>query len=139
MTALFHIWAYGRFIEIQRKKYHRTNWSFNFLGGSFSNRDNVTAPIQFRRGQSQHLKRWFFLKDKPIHFHINRTIVITVKLVLTTAFLKQPPVLNNHVVVFRSNFSLYSDHLYNVTNDHLNDVPGILLPACSDHCTKCLS
>ena len=37
-------------------------------------------------------------------------------------FLKQPPVLNDHVVVlpqvFRSNFSLCSDHMYNMTNDH---------------------
>ena len=53
--------------------------------------------------------------------------VHTVKPVLTTTFLKPPPVLNDHVVVpslFRSNFSLYSDHPYNATNDHLNDVPG---------------
>ena len=28
---------------------HRTNQGSNFLGGSFSNRDNVRAPIQFRR------------------------------------------------------------------------------------------
>ena len=67
---------------------------------------------------------------------------ITVKSVLTTTFLKQPPVLNCHVVVFpqvfRSNFSLYSDHLCNATNDHLNDVPGFLLPAYNNHCTKCL-
>ena len=33
--------------------------------------------VQFRReGQSQHLKRLFFLKNRPIHFHINRTSVI---------------------------------------------------------------
>ena len=57
---------------------------------------------------------------------------ITVKPVSTTTFLKRPPVLNDHVVVlpqvFRSNFSLCSGHLYNVTNEHLNDVPGFLLP-----------
>ena len=28
---------------------HRTNQGSNFLGGSFSNRDSVRAPIQFRR------------------------------------------------------------------------------------------
>ena len=61
-TTVFHAWAYGRFIEIQsnlkRKKLHRTNQGSNFLGGSFSNRDNVRAPIQFRReSQPQHLKR----------------------------------------------------------------------------------
>ena len=76
-----HAWPYGRFIEIQRnlkkKKLHRTNQSSNFLGSSFSSRDNVRAPIQFRReNQSQHFKRWFFLKNRPIHFHINSTSVI---------------------------------------------------------------
>ena len=49
----------------------------NFRGGSFSNRDNVKAPIQFRRKrQSQHLKRWFFLKNRLIYFYINSTSVI---------------------------------------------------------------
>ena len=66
-----------------------------------------------------------------------------VKLVLTTTFLKRPPVLNDHIVVlplvYRSNLSLYSEHLYNAANDHLNDVSGILLRAYNDHCTKCLS
>ena len=76
MKAVFHIWLYGRFIEMQRnlrrKKLHRTNQGSNFLGGSFSNRDNVRVPIQFRReSQPQHLKRWFFLKNRPMHFHIN--------------------------------------------------------------------
>ena len=62
MTTVFHAWPYGRFIEIQsnlkRQKLHRTNQGSNFLGGSFSNRDNVRAPFQFNReSQSQHLKR----------------------------------------------------------------------------------
>ena len=73
-----HAWPYGRFIEIQgnlrRKKLHRTNQGSNFLGGSFSNRKNIGAPIQFRReSQPQHLKRLFFLKNRPIHFDINST------------------------------------------------------------------
>ena len=63
VTTVFHTRAYGRFKEIQsnlrRKKL------------------NVRTPIQFRReGQPQHFKRLFFLKNRPIHFHINRTIVI---------------------------------------------------------------
>ena len=33
----------------KRKKLYRTNQISNFLGGSFSNRDNVRASIQFRR------------------------------------------------------------------------------------------
>ena len=45
MTAVFHAWLYGRFMEIQRKKLHRTNQDSNFLGGNFSNRDNVKAQI----------------------------------------------------------------------------------------------
>ena len=50
MTKVFHVWVYGRFIEIQsnlrRKKLHKINQSSNFHGGSFSNRDNVTTLIQ---------------------------------------------------------------------------------------------
>ena len=58
------------------KKLHRKKQSPNFLRGSFSNADNARAPIQFRgEDQPQHLKK-FFLKSRPIHFHINRTIVI---------------------------------------------------------------
>ena len=41
-----------------RKELRRMNQGSNFLGGSFSNSDNVRAPIQFEReGQPQHLKR----------------------------------------------------------------------------------
>ena len=81
MTTVFYAWLYGRFIEIQsnfrRKKLHRTNQGSNFLGGSFSNRDNVRAPIRFKRkSQPHHLKRLFFLKNRPVHFHINSTSVI---------------------------------------------------------------
>ena len=80
MTAVFHTCPYGKFIEIQsnlrRKKLHRMNQGSNFLGGRFSNRDNVRASIQIRReSQPQHLKRCFFLKNRPIHFQINSTSV----------------------------------------------------------------
>ena len=33
----------------EKKKSHRTNQGSNFLEGSLSNRDNVRAPIQFKR------------------------------------------------------------------------------------------
>ena len=71
----------GGMVEIQgnlrKKKLHRTNQLCNFLRGSFSNRDNVSGPIQFEReSQPQHLKQWFFLKNRSIHFHINSTTVI---------------------------------------------------------------
>ena len=80
MTTVFHAWVNGRFIEIQshlrRKKLHRTNQGSNFLGGSFSNRDSVRVPIQFRRESQPHHLKTFFLKNRPIHFHINSTSVI---------------------------------------------------------------
>ena len=78
VTTVFNGMPYCRFIEIQeqrnlkRKKCYKKNQDSNFLGGSFSNRGNVRVPIQFRRKkQPQHLKRQFFLKNRPIHFHIN--------------------------------------------------------------------
>ena len=80
MKTVFHPRLYGRFIEIQsnhrRNKLHTTNQGSNFLGGTFSNRDNVRAPIQFIRERlPQHLKRWFFLKNRLINFHTNSTHV----------------------------------------------------------------
>ena len=61
---------YGRFIEmksnLRRKKFHKTNKGSNFLGGSFSNRDNERDPIQFRKEKEpQDLERWFFPKTDP--------------------------------------------------------------------------
>ena len=63
MTTVVHAWHYGRFIEIQsslrRKKIHKMNQGSNFLGGSFSNRDNARAPTQFRReSQPQSTYMW---------------------------------------------------------------------------------
>ena len=80
MATVFYAWPYSRFIKIhgnlKRKKLHRMNQGSNFLGGSFSNRDNVRAPIQLgRENQPQHLKRWLFLENRPIHFHINNTSI----------------------------------------------------------------
>ena len=72
---------HGSMVDLQRYKATSGERNFieqssKFLGCSFSNTDNVRTPIQFRReGSPQHLKRWFFLKNRSIHFHINRTIV----------------------------------------------------------------
>ena len=79
MKIVLHARLYGRFIELQsnytRKKLHRTNQGSNH--DSFSNRDNVRAPIQFRRErQLQHLKRSFFLKNRSINFRIHSTSAI---------------------------------------------------------------
>ena len=45
--------AYGRFTDkksnLKRKKLDSVKQGSNFLGDSFSNRDNVKAPIPFRR------------------------------------------------------------------------------------------
>ena len=47
MATVFLAKLYARFVEIKsslkRKKLYRTNQSFNFLGSSFSNRDNISA------------------------------------------------------------------------------------------------
>ena len=41
-----------------KRNLYRTNQGSNFLEGSFSNKDNVRAPVKFgRESQSQHLKR----------------------------------------------------------------------------------
>ena len=81
MTTVFHPWPHGRFIEIKsnlkRNKLHRTNQSFSFLGRSFSNRENVRAPIQFgRESQPQHIKRRFFFKNRLTNFYSNSTSII---------------------------------------------------------------
>ena len=79
MTTPFHARVYGRFIELQsnlmRKKLYRTNQGSNFLAGSQSNRDNVRSPIESKREIQTHLKRCFFLRNRPIHFEINSTSV----------------------------------------------------------------
>ena len=49
LPTVFQVRPYGKYIEIQsnlrRKKLHRTNQEYNFLGGSFNNRDNVRITI----------------------------------------------------------------------------------------------
>ena len=44
-ATVFHTWLYGTFIGIlsspRRKKFHRMNQGSSFLGGTFSDRDNI--------------------------------------------------------------------------------------------------
>ena len=73
MATVFHVWLYVRFIGIQsnlrRKKLHGTIQDSNFGGGSFSNRDNVRAPIELRREtQPQHPKNDFSSRTYPSIF-----------------------------------------------------------------------
>ena len=82
MTAVFHAWPYGWFKVIQsnlrRKKLHIKNQYFNSLGGFFSNRDNVRAPIQFRReSQPSMLKDNFSSWTNPSIFTSIVLLVIT--------------------------------------------------------------
>ena len=61
MTVVFHGRPYGRFIEIKRnvgrKKRYRKNQGSNFLGGSFSNGDDVKDLTPFKTQiQFPHLK-----------------------------------------------------------------------------------
>ena len=81
MTAVFLARRNDKFIEIKtnlsRKTLYRTKQKSICLGFSFSNRDNVRDPNQFRRERQSHsLKRWFFFKNRLIHFHTNSTRVI---------------------------------------------------------------
>ena len=101
MKTVFHAWPYGGFIEIQsnlrREKLRRTNQGCNFLGGSFSNRANVRAPIQFRRErQLQHLKKtdpFIFTSIAPVLLDwSNETSWVFPTLKSTSNFLPQSAV-----------------------------------------------
>ena len=73
MTTVFHAQCMVA-RNLQKKKFHRTNQRSNCLG---VNKENVRVLIQFRtESQPQYLKRGFFIKNRPIHFHINSTSVI---------------------------------------------------------------
>ena len=52
------VWWIYRDTEHSQKETSWNKFVSNFLGGNFSNRDNVRAPIQFRKErQPKHLKR----------------------------------------------------------------------------------
>ena len=53
--------------NLGRNELHKMNWGSNFHGGSFSNRDTVRAPIQFRR-KSQSKQDDFSLRTDPSIF-----------------------------------------------------------------------
>ena len=68
----FHVWSYGRFIEIQsnlrKKKLYRTNQGSNFLGSRFSNRDNVRAQSNLgKKVNPSILKDNFSSRTNPLH------------------------------------------------------------------------
>ena len=68
-------WRICKFVEINCTEWIE-DWIY-FEANKFSNRVNVRAPIQFgRESQLHHLTKWLFLKNRPIHFYINRTSVI---------------------------------------------------------------
>ena len=81
MLTLCHAKSYDRFIEIMRNlrraKLHKMNQGSNFLRDNLPNRENIRIPTKFRiKRLFQHLKRWFFIKNRPTHFHINSTTVV---------------------------------------------------------------
>ena len=103
MTTIFYAWPYGRSLEIKtnlrREKLRRMNKGSNFPGGTFSYRDNVRVPIQFRRESlPQHLKRLFFFKNRPHIFppvlldRSNETCWVFLALKSTSHFLSQSTV-----------------------------------------------
>ena len=76
ITTVLHTRPYGTFIVIKcsfsRKKPCRTTKGSNCHNHSFSNKDNVRAPTQFRVDRKpKHLKRWLLFKNRSINFHIN--------------------------------------------------------------------
>ena len=117
------VWQIYRYRATLRKKLHRTNQGSNFAGDNFSNRDYVRAPILFRRErQPQPLKRWFFLKNRPIHFHINSASVIR--------------------AVKRNKLSFSSVEMKKSTVSHRSDSSSVAISSCchrSDACShlKC--
>ena len=134
MTIVFHARSHGRFIDIQtnlrRNKLHRTNQGFDFLEGSFSNRDNVITPIQFKRErQPQLLKRWFCLENRSIHFYINSAIKLAQTIKWKRNTCPRPPTLDfprasSHAVV-----PLQFNHLSNTTSDHFFHPPNEKKPS----------
>ena len=61
--------------NLRRKKLHRTNEGSNFLGGSFSNRDNVRPSIELEEKVNPSILKDYFSLRTPIYFHINNTSV----------------------------------------------------------------
>ena len=66
MATVFHGTACDQLIRIKstqkRKTFHRMNHGSNFIRGSFTSRDSMRIPIQFRRKwKSQCLKWWAVL------------------------------------------------------------------------------
>ena len=93
MQVSLHI--FGRLTEIQSnfngKRLQGLNQGSNSCGGSFSNRGNVRAPIQFRReSQLQHLKDDFSSTTDPSTFPLptlNMPWIDRIALMLTSSML----------------------------------------------------
>ena len=65
MTTVFHPKPYGRLTEIQ-SNLSRKNQSYNFLGDSFSNTENVRAAIQLKEVKPSILKDFLSRTDPSI-------------------------------------------------------------------------
>ena len=81
---VFDARSYGRFMKMKSnlrgEKIHRTNQQSRVLRGNFSDRDNVTAQIQFRgERQSSILKDIFLKKDSSIFTSIAQELLRPVK------------------------------------------------------------
>ena len=87
--------------NLRKKKLHKTNQGSNFSNFSSGNRNSVSAPTQLRReSQAKHLKRCFFLKNRPIFTSIapvlldqtNKASLVFPALKSTSHFLPQSTV-----------------------------------------------
>ena len=81
MTTVLHAKLHGKFVEIrnsfERKKFHGTNPRSKLFWDNYANGDNVRSRIQFKReNYFQHLKIWYFVENRLIHFYINITRII---------------------------------------------------------------
>ena len=79
--AIFHARPYSRFIEIQsnlrRMKLHRTNDGTNFLGGGFSNTDNVRGVVHnILRIRSNFRKQFWLLRQ------VQQRVLLSVKIAI---------------------------------------------------------
>ena len=79
--AIFHARPYSRFIEIQsnlrRMKLHRTNEGTNFLGGGFSNTDNVRGVVHnILKIRSNFRKQFWLLRQ------VQQRVLLSVKIAI---------------------------------------------------------
>ena len=115
-----------------------------FLGGRFSDRDNVRVKIQIRRKTKLHcFRKWFFIRDRPIHFYLNSFTVFWMVQWMNLSFLsnwKQHPlpIPVHNVLQVRQNFrshnqkpsETWSSSDCNITENSISKILWVYLEKC---------